>query len=393
MKLLYVSSLWSGLTPLLFEGADESAGMPAFVEPLKQLLKAGHEVSVIFIHKRAIQELNIRASWLKGVRMCFVDRASVRGRGARHRLLDRAVQSEIERCKPDFVYLQGTTPAFLWKRLNKMGIPCGQRIYGVDDFNLKFKGMPRALIRFLGPESWEALSGRKAFVVATQDGSRADLALQRVNPGHGFEFHHLLNGFVSPSDCETPKSTIKIDGAFLFCPARFAVMKDKARTVDFLKQMHARGLTEMKLVVAGQKTDQKEWDRFWKRASDLGIRDSIEYLGEVSRDTIRELCYAASAVLSLYRFSNVSNVTIETLSGGGLLVAREDAELHELLNGFDCCLMGADLDALSGRLVSTLLEPSGPQEYRAQARAWTEARLMDWPARAAIEISLIERSV
>ena len=259
MRILYVSSLWSGLPPLLFQGASESNGMPAFLEPLQFLVKQGHTVRVVFLCKRPVPEFNTGAAWLASTEPRFVDRSQARLPGGKRRIIRTAARREMADFRPDVVYLHGTSAAPLWRLAERMGIPCGQRVYGVDNFVKEFPRAPRWWIRLRKPCTWHAFNGRKAFVIATRDGSRADLALAKLNPDPAFTFHYLVNGFVPGTDADPPAlETVAANQPYLFCPARFSYMKAKFRTVHLLQAMREKGWNELQLVVAGQRLHDDE---------------------------------------------------------------------------------------------------------------------------------------
>jgi glycosyltransferase involved in cell wall biosynthesis len=393
MRILYVSSLWSGLPPLLFEGAAESNGMPAFLEPLRYLLQQGHQIRIVFLSKRPVPETNIQAEWLTAAEMRFVDRSTASWPGGKKRIIQNAVEKEIREFQPDVMYTHGTSASPLWKLAEKHGIPSGHRVYGVDNFPNEFRGKPSWWIHLRKPGMWHAFNGRKSFVIATRDGSRGDLALQLANPEPDFKFFFWANGFVPVPDSE-PRSvdSVTAEEPYLFCPARFSHMKAKHRTVTFLHKMHELGRTDLKLVVAGQKLHQEEWDEFWQKARELKVEQSIICLGEISRDEVRRRCAEAVAVLSLYRFSNMSNVTIETLACAGVLAVLDDGSLEGITSGEDV-VMGKTVEEVGAKLNDLLNQPEAYWQLRENALKTAEEQIGSWQKRASKEEQLLSEAI
>jgi len=391
MKILYFSSLWSGLRPILFEGKTETSGMPAFIEPLKALIEAGHEVNIVFIHKRPIPSLNRGPEWLRQLNLEFVDRKGDSG-SRRPQFLVSVAEPAISRFRPDFVYLQGTTAAPLWRMLSKRGIPCGQRVYGVDDFYRRHRLVPRFALRFLRSNSWAAFNGTKAFVLVTNDGSFGDKVCEKLNPNPDFEFRFWLNGFTPPEDLVEMPAPARDEPPYLFCPARFAYMQAKERTAESLHCMHRSGYPQMRLKVAGQPTSEESRKLFWNAVKRFGLERQVDYLGEIPRDEVRRRCREAIAVLSLYRFSNLSNVALETLSVGGLILAIQDESLGELVTSGEDALLGADVAELS-RVFARGLEAHNLDDLRRGALLTARRKLNSWNERSRREMSLINHAL
>lgn len=363
--------------------------MPAFIEPLKALVDAGHEVNVVFIHKRPIPNLDLGPDWLRHLKLEFFDRKIASERG-RTQFLASIAAPMISRFGPEFVYLQGTTAAPLWRMLSERGIPCGQRVYGVDDFYRRHRRVPRFALRFLRPNSWDAFNGTKAFVLVTNDGSFGDKVCEKLNPNPVFEFKFWLNGFVPPEGSGETPAPASDEPPYLFCPARFAYMKAKERTVEFLHRMHQIGYSQMRLKVAGQSTSEKDRKLFWNAVNRFGLQNYVDYLGEIPRDEVRRRCREAIAVLSLYRFSNLSNVALETLSVGGVLLGIRDESLSGLVTSGEDALLGVNIAELS-RSFARRLETRDLNELRRAALLTARRKLESWNLRSQREIDLIEQ--
>lgn len=365
--------------------------MPAFLQPLRMLVERGHQVALLFACRSKPAELAISSSWLARVEIRFVDSSS--GRELRRKLTDEAV-AMMASGRPDFLYLHGEKGSHLWKQAEACGTRCGQRVYGVDDTWRRFRNKPRFWLRMKKPQLFESFSGRKEFVIVTRDGSFGDKVGRLISPHPEYAFHHPLNGFPENSAFESSPSLDSLlkGESYIFCPARFAEMKCKENTLEFLYHLHQAGHNRVRLKVAGQVSSQVSYDRFVARMDRLGLRGSVDFLGTLTRLEVSGHHADSLAVLSLYNFSNLSNVTIEALGAGACLVVIKDGSLEGICDGTNC-VMAPTIAGLAAKFVDMLEQPGGGGRYgeiRRRAKA-TAARFPDWGSRAAWEVGLIEK--
>ncbi|MBK1833672.1 glycosyltransferase [Roseibacillus ishigakijimensis] len=397
MKILYVSGIWAGIRPLLFEGQEKESGMPAFVFPLKEIVARGHEVTLLFLAKRAQPELRIGPEWLRRCRLEIAVTNQSRS-FLRKKAVGTRVREELTAEDYDFLYLQGEKGSHLWKLGEEFGLPVGQRVYGVDNAARSLPGTPRLWARIKKPQLHASFTGRKAFVIVTRDGSRGDRLQEHLAPRPAYRFFHRLNGVERPPEPPaTDESTLPrllADRPYLFCPARFATMKAKERTLQFLARMHALGHRELRLVVAGQHSKAEEYTLFQKEKERLELSEQVVELGTLSREEVTARACGSLAVLSFYRFSNLSNVSLEALSLGALLVTLDDGSLEGVCGPEEALIAPSVEEAAEAfhRLLSAPDAASRYRDLRQGAARKALATLQTWQERAAWEADLIEES-
>ena len=398
MKILYVSGIWAGIQPLLFEGQEAESGMPAFVFPLKELVTRGHEVTLLFLAKRAQPELKVGPEWLQ---RCQIEIAITnQGRSfLRKKAVGTRAQAKLEAEDYDFLYLQGEKASHLWKLGETIGLPTGQRVYGVDSASRSVPRKPPLWSRLKKPQLYASFTGRKDFVIVTQDGSQGNRLQEHLAPQPCYQFFHLLNGVEMPVQApaidEDTLPQLLAGDPFLFCPARYATMKAKERALHFLAKMHQLGHQNLRLVVAGQQSKKEEYERFHREKEALGLTDFVEEKGTLSRLEIKELARSSLAVLSFYRTSNLSNVSLEALSNGALLITLDDGSLSGVC-GPQEAIIEESAEAAAATFHQLLTSSDSAQQYqklRQQAYEHSLATFQTWQQRAEWEADLIEEAV
>lgn len=397
MEVLYITSLWSGIRPLLFDGELHETGMPAFIRPLRHLVESGHSVTLLICSRRKEEVLKIGSPWLQNVDITFVHEEEKKLSGAQ---LKKRIQlwltQYLKSANPDFIYLHGDKGAFLHKFLANKGIPCGQRVYGIDDSASRFKNKPNVWLKYKKPYLYESLTGKKEFVIITRDGSYGDQLQKQVCPNPEYDFYHELNG--AEQQCLQPTFiplSEQLKGRpYLFCPARFAVMKQKERILFFLSALHKLGHTQIRLKVAGQVSKQEEFTKFNTVMHELKLESYVDFLGTITRQEVIQHSIDALAMMSLYRFSNLSNVSIEGINQGSLLITLDDHSLKGLVDSTNA-IIGPEEDLPA--LLNDLLQSSDADEAYRKLRFSmfnTGQRVFKtWDKRAEWEMSLIEKAV
>jgi glycosyltransferase involved in cell wall biosynthesis len=374
MKITYVSGIWSGIHPLLFEGQEAESGMPAFVFPLKELVARGHEITLLFFAKGPLPDLKIGPAWLQQCQTIITVTDEKRSL-QRKQAIGRTVKTHLQNNACDFLYLQGEKGSHLWRLGEAFNVPVGQRIYGVDNAARSLPKKHRLWARMKKPQLFASFTGRKAFVIVTRDGSQGHLLQKHLSPTPAYRFFHRLNGVEKPvrtPDIDGNTLSSVLDGSpYLFCPARFATMKAKERTLHFLKKMHDLGHNNLRLVVAGQRSKNSEFQLFQKEKEELGLQEFVDERGTLSRHEVQELARGSLAVLSFYRVSNLSNVSLEALSLGSLLITLDDQSLAGVCGSEDAIIKETPADAalalhklLSDQQAGTLYARYRQQAYQ-----------------------------
>ncbi|MCD6321859.1 MAG: glycosyltransferase [Clostridiales bacterium] len=392
MKILYVTSLWSGFEDLIFGGKEIATGMPAFIYPLKHIIELGHQVDFIVTVPNPKPVLNINLEWLKDSAFHFV---SWKFTGL-HRVFSTSrlcfcIHKVLRSKRYDFVYGHGTVGALGCLMANWFKVPCGQRLYGTflaDEVAKK----PHYYTALKHPLEYLAFRTSKAFLLITNDGTKGDYVYNKLGKGSEYKFHFLLNGIdLEPSKNSIQEQCDKLK-PYLFFPARVARWKRQHLALDILEHLHNQG-KDINLYFAGHISDTEYWEEIKHTAKMKGLAKYVVHLGKLKKEELFSYMHNSIAVLSLYQTSNLGNVVIEALATGSIVLAIDDGSLNEVIeNGVNGILFLTTEEAANS--IAGLLTNHRRSELikkRAQERA--EKQFISWENRAIKEVNFIESAI
>lgn len=391
MKILYVSNLYQSLEDLL-TGNRWNTGIPSVTLPLQQLCQR-HQVRLITLSSKdfpvAISQPWFSPGQLVG-KVIYHKRAGKLARGLARMgsawSLFRAVWRELSREPYDFVYCHGAQcfPGVLAAWLRR--VPCGQRVYGIEDFCilLREKGKAYCLVKRTSVSLAFALP--KAFLLITDDGSHGEEAYQRWGaPKSRYRFGCWLNGVEQNWMGETQPVP---DFPYLFCPGRIAPEKRQDRVVKVLQLLHERGYL-IPLYLAGG-WEEETYRQLKEQISQAGLTGFVVFLGPVSKGRLQQLARHSVATVLFADLSNRGNVFLEAFSAGSVIVAKNDGSLDGFLihgkNGFL-----ADQEERAAEWIELLLRhPQAGNKIRRQAARDGKKKIPSWNTRVAREVEWVE---
>jgi len=403
VKILYVSDTWQSLNQVLYEGAEEMNGMPAFVLVLKRLLAGGHDVSMILYDYRkanATRVYDIRSTWFSKVHVLdhvYVGAAS----GLRKVVylwpawfrIQRAVDKALKAGGYDFVYGQGPLSEAANAAARRHGVPFGQRRYGDSTWTLaQLKGTLYAKVSHM-PESL-SFRGRKEFMVATQDGSGVDKALRLFfrDGKPPYAFYHWLNGYPAYESLGPDPQMPQFTTPYLLYVARVETWKRQTMAVRVVKALRDRGVS-VHLYYAGQVIEPEYLAEIEHLAARLGVGDLVHYVGIFQNRFMGHYAQRALACLSMYEMCNLGNVFIETFASGAVTVSLDDGSLDGVVVNGENGFLVKDVDAAAAVIGRLLADSDLRERVQAAARASARADFLPWNERADREIGLIESCV
>ena len=401
MKLLYVTPMWTALAEVLLGGSKTCKGMPAFFRPLHKLVENGHEITMLILEtdpEQHRQPLCPEIDWLKklqyrrylqrwhytGVRKPLSEAAAVW-------TSYRAAQDILKENRYDFVYGHDAVSEGAGLAASRHGIPFGLRRYGdfyyyyIERFSM-FKAICSR------PTNYWSYRRRKAFVVATNDGSRVDEVYRRINKTKDpYPLYFWRNGY-EPLDPTLLKDVKTPDGFYLFYAARLVDWKRQDRAIQLLYEAKKLGI-EIPLYLAGQKSDAVYFQGLLDLAEKLGVSGQVHYLGSISLAEVTAYSANALACLSFYDFDNFGNVFIEYMTNGGIVLSLDDGSLDEVIRSGENGFLVHDM-AEGAQVVQQLFQ-SPEMRARAHAKALETAHdyFLTWDDRVLKEIRLIEDAV
>lgn len=388
MRILYVTPCWSALGDLASGASSAPRGMPAFFRPLQRLQEEGHTIDFVigvspeqpsgfrgdlFGRTARVETIPWIASGLARTTSIF--------RGA------RTISRTLRESDYDFVYGHGAMGALGCWVARRHGVRTGLRLYGVNKYSERATALPRWRFACRYPLLYEAFRGQKDFLVATDDGSRANILVDRFRPSEdSYAFRLWRNG----ADLQAPLSSPTASREpLLFCPGRIAPKKQQHLCVELLHRLHAAGHTELRLAFAGHVNDPSYRDRLDALAVQLGVHHAVDHLGVLDRDGMQEAFGRCLAVLSFQQVSNLSNVCIEALAAGAVVVAPDDGSLEGIVADGTSGLLTQDLDDAARRVGELVDDPDLAARLGREAQRSVRRAFRSWDERAEDEVALI----
>lgn len=296
------------------------------------------------------------------------------------------------RNNPDVVYGMMPTGAVAASVVGHLrGVPNVTRLFGT-----MLAGVPR---RRLVRHMWEvaAMKAPADLFVLVDDGSASDLTARRFGVPQQ-RVQHLMNGvderYFEPWE-GSPLADIKrslgvpTSTPLWLCAHQLLPWHQQHALISAMHVLRERGQSGV-AVLAGDGPDRAALER---RVTQLALGDRVLLLGNVSRDRVRELMAAATAIVSLDEYSNVVNSVLEGLAMGVPIVATDTGATTSLLtHGSDALIVPATRpEALADALGQLIDDRDLERRLGDGARKTAQERLETWEARMEREVRLVER--
>ena len=234
----------------------------------------------------------------------------------------------------------------------------------------------------------------------TNDGTRGDEALARLNPAATAKLRFWRNGLdlerLRPLEqavrAERRRALdLSDDALVLLTASRLAAWKRIDRAIAALPNILS-SLPNALLLIVG---DGEERTKLERQARELGVEASVRFVGAVPQEEVVGYMQAADVFLALADLSNVGNPLLEAMSCGLPIVTVDAGDTGELIR-----------DGKTGRLLSSGDAPSvaravvGLGENDAErsrlgvgARRYANEQFWTWEARLQAELEEVERLV
>ena len=410
IRILYVTQVWSAFADALFEGR-EPRGMPAFIHPLRELVLRGHQVDLIVATER-VERIEAPLPWLADsrVEVVFWDPSGFIPRWLSAMRLARAAHRALKAGRYDFVYCHGTAGAVgnLVSILHR--VPCGLRIYGTRNRasqlrNLSQKrGVEPALARtrmwLAHPLQYLAFRLPKAFLLATDDGS--DSAVIHAAITGRYRWLHWRNGVTFPNWGPLPGDTLGNERLahltrlpFLICPARIAPHKGQEKAIRLVADLRVRHGETPRLLLIGHVSRPDYAAGLEAVVRKLELTDFVEIVPPVEQRELWRMYRHPNclAVLSFNDVSNLSNVSIEALATGSVLVSLDDGSLSNVVKHGESAVLANEISQAADWVVRLLQDPALRASIGRSAAESARSGFLDWSDRVDQELSLIADAV
>lgn len=404
MRILYVAGENPAVESIL-KGMDESSlgGLPAFYHPFKILLERGHEIDLL-LYTREKKELVESPYFKKKNLIQILPGKSILPSSAEYFLqISSATRKLLKERHYDFVYGQSEVAQPALMEAARKGIPCGLRQYGTQEMaNVlePMESMWRRRLTAVRDYTYITLSmiSRKKFILATNDGSRADRLYDILGiRGKKFAFFFWTSGVYIPArqpavDLDHGSYPVSYDPLALSMVNRVADVKRQDRAVRILGELHRRGHA-YHLYLIGTIDSPKMHAAALQAADEYGVRDYIHFEGGKSQKECRQYARNSLATLLPCEWNRV-NVLYEVMGEGAVVVTNDNHSIDEFIDpGQNCLLYEEDNFAQAAEEIITLSQDlERISKIRANAYQTACDKFLSIEKRFGMEADLVEEA-
>jgi len=303
----------------------------------------------------------------------------------------------LEREPVDLLYAYEVHGALAARRLrDRWPLPTVARFQGT----VMHPALDSPLDRLRKYEEVLALRLPADLYIMTDDGTRGDEVLARLNPASAPKLRFWRNGLdldrlrpAEPPERAELRRTLDIsDDAFVLLTAsRLAAWKRVDRAIAAMPEI-GRSVPNALLLIVG---DGEERANLERQARSLGVDGDVRFAGAVAQEEVAGYMQAADAFLALADLSNVGNPLLEAMCCGLPIVAVDAGDTADLIrDGETGRLLASGEAAAVARAVIELVRDEPLRCRVAQgARRLAEERFWTWEARLQAELEEVERLV
>lgn len=400
MRILYIAMDNPAVDAILGGMNDESlAGLPAFYYPFKMLLEKGNTIDLMLISNEeheVVESEHFKEENFFQIRM---KHRGVLGTLELPMLLRRETKKRLKAEHYDFVYGMAEGSHMGVRTAAKMGVPCALRQFGTQEMANVLEPMKKGLKRWLKAlkdYTYITLSmiSRKSFVLATNDGSRADelydiLGIKKKK----FDFYFWRSAVAIPKEqpfVDTSRTGSYPENYGPMCLShigRIADVKRQDRSAKILGELHKRGY-RFHLYFLGTIDSQAMYDSTLKIAEEYGVTDYLHFEGGKSQTECRKYARNSFATLLPGEWNRV-NIFYEVMGEGSVVLTNNNHSIDEFIDdGSNCLVYDTEAEAAE-KLIELMNNPEHQAEIRANAHKTAIDKFMTLERRFGMEAQLV----
>lgn len=403
MRILYISSDNPAVDTILNGmNSDQLSGLPAFYFPFKMLLDRGHTIDLLLYTPQERELVESEHFKKENLIQIHPGNRILPGTLDYALGLSLAAHRVLREKKYDFVYGMGEGSHLAVRQAEKSGIPCGLRQYGIQEMANVLEKMPGTGMRrlkALKDYTYILLSmlSRKTFLLATNDGSRADEAYEILGiKDKKFPFFFWRSGVFIPET--RPSVDYKGEGEYpyvydplaLSMISRIADVKRQDRAVRILGELHKRGFL-FHLYLIGTKASQAMQQAAEEAALEYGVSEYVHFTGGKSQNECR--LYAKNSFATLLTCEwNRLNIFYEVMGEGAVVLTNNNHSIDEFVEADRNCLLYEEDDfaMAAEKIISLMDQPEKVESIREAAYQTAVSRFMSLEKRFGMEADLVE---
>ena len=388
MRILYITMDNPAVETILGGMHDETlSGLPAFYYPFKMLLARGCTIDLLLYSsepKTVVESAHFRRENLIQIRPRHLAHATRQCLRARHY---------------DFVYGMTEGSHMAVRTAAHMGIPCALRQFGTQEMANVLETIPsgwRRQLRALKDYTYITLSmrSRKNFLLATNDGSRADALYDILGVDRKkFAFYFWRSAVDIPT--QQPVVDMDAQGSYpqVFQPlclshiGRIADVKRQDRSVRILGELHRRGYP-FHLYLVGEKSSEAMYRACLDAAAEYGVADYVHMTGNQPQSVCRQYARNALATLLPGEWNRV-NIFYEVMGEGCVVLTNNNHSVDEFIDRDNNCLVYDTEAEAAEQLIALLNDPQRAQRIRANAHRTAIEQFLTLEKRFGMEAQLV----
>ena len=402
MRILYIAADNPAVDTIL-NGMDDStlSGLPAFYYPFKMLLERGCTIDLLlytfeerdvvestYFKKENLIQIHPQKSILPGTVDFFLQMLA-------------AARKLLKARHYDFVYgMSEGAHLAVWEAARK-GIPCGLRQYGTQEMaNVlePIQSMTLRRLKALKDYTYITLSmvSRKTFILATNDGSRADelykiLGVRKKR----FRFFFWRSGVYIPDvqpgvDHKVTESYPRTyDPLALSMINRIADVKRQDRAARILGELHKRGYL-FHLYLVGTDDSRMMHEATVAAARAYGVEEYLHFEGGKSQSECRQYARNSFATLLPCEWNRV-NVFYEVMGEGSVVVTNDNHSIDEFIeDGVNCLVYEEDnFGQAADKIIALMQDQQKIESIRTSAHRTAKDKFMSLEKRFGLEAQLV----
>lgn len=400
MRILYIAMDNPAVDTILGGMNDETlAGLPAFYYPFKMLLEKGHTIDLMLISNReheVVESEHFKKENFFQIRMKHSGALSTIELPL---LLRRETRKRLKIQHYDFVYGMAEGTHMGVRTAAKMGIPCALRQYGTQEMANVLEPMKKGVRRWLKAfkeYTYITLSmiSRKSFILATNDGSRADelydiLGIKKKK----FDFFFWRSAVMIPN--EQPHVNLEASGNYpdeydplsISMVGRIADVKRQDRAAKILGEVHKRGV-KMHLYLIGDVSSQEMLNATKKVIEEYSIEDYVHFVGGQPQSVCRKYARNSLATLLVSEWNRV-NIFYEVMGEGSVVLTNNNHSIDEFIDDNENCLVYDTEAEAAERLIALINDKEKIQIIRRNAHETAIEKFMTVEKRFGMEAQLV----
>lgn len=400
MRILYIAFDNPAVDTILGGMNEETlSGLPAFFYPFKLLLERGNTIDLLLFSNAEHEVTESEHFKKENFFQIKSKHGGVLGKLELPLLLMRETRKRLKARHYDFVYGLSEGSHMGVRTAAKMGVPCALRQFGTQEMaNVlePVKGVFRRRLKALKDYTYITLSmmSRKSFLLATNDGSRADelYDILGIKKKKKFDFYFWRSAVMVPDKQPKPDTGSGsypdvYDPNCLSMVGRIADVKRQDRAARILGEVHKRGV-KMHLYLIGDVSSREMLDATKKVIAEYGIEDYVHFVGGKPQSLCRKYARNSLATLLVSEWNRV-NIFYEVMGEGSVVLTNNNHSIDEFIEDNENCLVYDAEEEAAERLIALVNDRELIEKLRSSAYRTATEKFMTVDRRFGMEAQLI----